>query len=82
MKEKIIKLENGEELTMKVPTVRVLKNATNRSDKDMEQTIYMIATLTNKQESEIEELDIKDFKALQDGLKDFLAEAGILKSDT
>ncbi|EAI7347876.1 phage tail assembly protein [Campylobacter jejuni] len=82
MKEKIIKLENGEELTMRVPTVRVLKNATNRSDKDMEQTIYMIATLTNKQESEIEELDIKDFKALQDGLKDFLAEAGILKSDT
>ncbi|EOH9591180.1 TPA: phage tail assembly protein [Campylobacter jejuni] len=82
MKEKIIKLENGEELTMRVPTVRVLKNATNRSDKDMEQTIYMIATLTNKQESEIEELYIKDFKALQDGLKDFLAEAGILKSDT
>ncbi|EAJ8179695.1 phage tail assembly protein [Campylobacter jejuni] len=81
MKEKIIKLENGEELTMKVPTVRVLKNAKNRSDKDMEQTIYMIATLTNKQESEIEELDIKDFKALQDGIKDFLVEAGFLKSD-
>ncbi|EAH9333998.1 phage tail assembly protein [Campylobacter jejuni] len=81
MKEKIIKLENGEELTMKVPTVRVLKNAKNRSDKDMEQTIYMIATLTNKQESEIEELDIKDFKALQDGIKDFLVEAGFLESD-
>lgn len=81
MKEKIIKLENGEELTMKVPTVRVLKNAKNRSDKDMEQTIYMIATLTNKQESEIEELNLKDFKALQDGLTDFLAEAGFLESN-
>ncbi|EAI2796416.1 TPA: phage tail assembly protein [Campylobacter jejuni] len=78
MKEKIIKLENGEELTMKEPNVRVLKNATNRSDKDMEQTIYMIATLTNKQESEIEELNLKDFKALQDGLKDFLVEAGVV----
>ena len=29
MKEKIIKLENGEELKMREPNVRVLKNATN-----------------------------------------------------
>lgn len=48
MKEKIIKLENGEELKMREPNVRVFKNAANKSEKEMEQTIYMIATLTNK----------------------------------
>lgn len=78
MKEKIIKLENGEELMLKEPNVRVVKNATNKSDKELEQTIYMIATLSNKQESEIEDLNLKDFKALQDALKDFLAEAGVI----
>ncbi|ECT4084234.1 TPA: phage tail assembly protein [Campylobacter jejuni] len=78
MKEKIIKLENGEELKMREPNVRVLKNATNKSEKEVVQTIYMIATLTNKQESEIEDLNLKDFKALQDALKGFLIEAGII----
>ncbi|MBT0742826.1 phage tail assembly protein [Campylobacter lari] len=78
MKEKLIKLENGEELKMKTPNVRVLKNATNKSDKEMDQTIYMIATLTNKQESDIEELNLKDFMALQNALKDFLQEAGVI----
>ncbi|MBT0824358.1 phage tail assembly protein [Campylobacter lari] len=78
MKEKLIKLENGEELKMKTPNVRVLKNATSKSDKEMDQTIYMIATLTNKQESDIEELNLKDFMALQNALKDFLQEAGVI----
>ncbi|EAI2653997.1 phage tail assembly protein [Campylobacter jejuni] len=78
MKEKIIKLENGEELKMREPNVRVLKNATNKGEKEMEQTICMIAALTNKQESEIEDLNLKDFKALQDTLKDFLVEAGVI----
>ncbi|EGK8127684.1 phage tail assembly protein [Campylobacter lari] len=78
MKEKVIKLESGEELKMKAPNVRVLKNATNKSDKEMDQTIYMIATLTNKQESDIEELNLKDFIALQNALKDFLQEAGVI----
>ncbi|OKY14509.1 hypothetical protein [Campylobacter jejuni] len=59
---------------MREPNVRVLKNATNKSEKEMEQTIYMI----NKQESEIEDLNLKDFKALQDALKDFLVEAGVI----
>ncbi|CAM4121804.1 phage tail assembly protein [Campylobacter armoricus] len=63
---------------MKAPNVRVLKNATNKSDKEMDQTIYMIATLTNKQESDIEELNLKDFMALQNTLKDFLQEAGVI----
>ncbi|MCW0254138.1 phage tail assembly protein [Campylobacter lari] len=78
MKEKLIKFENGEELKMKAPNVRVLKNATNKSDKEMDQTIYMIATLTNKQESDIEELNLKDFMVLQNALKDFLQEAGVI----
>ncbi|MBF7060550.1 phage tail assembly protein [Campylobacter volucris] len=78
MKEKVIKLESGEELKMKAPNVRVLKNATNKSDKEMDQTIYMIATLTNKQESDIEDLNLKDFIALQNALKDFLQEAGVI----
>ncbi|HED4797312.1 TPA: phage tail assembly protein, partial [Campylobacter jejuni] len=54
------------------------KNATNKGEKEMEQTICMIAALTNKQESEIEDLNLKDFKALQDALKDFLVEAGVI----
>ncbi|MCR6593635.1 MULTISPECIES: phage tail assembly protein [Campylobacter] len=78
MKEKLIKLENGEEVKMKAPSVRILKNATNKSDKEMDQTIYMIATLTNKQESDIEDLNLKDFMALQNVLKDFLQEAGVI----
>ncbi|TEY02642.1 phage tail assembly protein [Campylobacter sp. US33a] len=77
MKEKIIKLENGEELKMSAPIVRVLKNAMTKSDKEMDQTIYMIAALTNKQESEIEDLNLKDFNELQKALKSFLEEAGL-----
>ncbi|PZT47144.1 hypothetical protein B6S12_10660 [Helicobacter valdiviensis] len=77
MKEKIIVLENGENLVMKEPNVRVLKNATLKSDKEMEQAIYMIATLTNKQESEIEDMGLKDFLELQKALKGFLEEAGL-----
>lgn len=74
MKE--IKLENGEILTMAEPTVRVLKNADKKSG-DMEKTIYMIATLTNKTEGEIEDLGLKDFISLQKGLEGFLKEAGV-----
>lgn len=77
MKEKIIVLENGENLVMKEPNVRVLKNATLKSDKEMEQAIYMIASLTNKQESEIEDMGLKDFLELQKALKGFLEEAGL-----
>ncbi|WP_430746894.1 phage tail assembly protein [Campylobacter jejuni] len=54
------------------------KTTISKSEKEMEQTINMIATLTNKQESEIEDLNLKDFKALQDALKDFLVEAGVI----
>lgn len=77
MKEKIIVLENGENLVMKEPNVRVLKNATLKSDKEMEQAIYMIASLTNKQESEIEDMGLKDFLEPQKALKGFLEEAGL-----
>lgn len=62
---------------MREPIVRVLKNAMSKSEKEMDQTIYMIATLTNKQESEIEELGLKDFNELQKALKSFLEEAGL-----
>lgn len=75
MKEII--LENGEVLTMNEPSVRVLKNADKKST-DMEKAIYMIATLTNKTENEIEELGLKDYMALQKALADFLAEAGVI----
>lgn len=66
---------------MVAPTVRVLKNATLKSDNEMEQTIYMIATLTNKQPEEIEELNLKDFMELGKALKGFLLEAGLTASN-
>ncbi|MSN96482.1 phage tail assembly protein [Campylobacter sp. FMV-PI01] len=75
MKEII--LENGEILEMNEPTVRVLKYA-DKKDGDMEKTIYMIATLTNKTESQIEELGLKDFMLLQKALSDFLVDAGVI----
>ncbi|MDY6120439.1 MAG: phage tail assembly protein [Campylobacter sputorum] len=74
MKE--ITLENGEVLVMNEPIVRVLKNA-DKKDGDMAKTIYMIATLTNKTEKEIEELGLKDYMALQKALQGFLADAGV-----
>lgn len=77
MKEKIIKLESGEELRMVAPTVRVLKNASKKSENDVEQAIFMIASLINKKESEVEELELKDFMKLQEALKGFLEEAGL-----
>ena len=75
MKE--IRLENGEILVMSEPTVRVLKNA-DKKDSDMEKAIYMIATLTNKTENEIEELGLKDFMELQKALSGFLEVAGVI----
>lgn len=74
MKE--ITLENGEVLVMNEPTVKIFKNA-DKKDGDMAKTIYMIATLCNKTENEIEELGLKDYMALQKGLQDFLKEAGV-----
>ncbi len=43
------------------------------SQKGKLKTIYMIATLTNKTENEIEEMGLKDFMALQKGLSDFFS---------
>lgn len=77
MKETIITLENGEKLKMAAPTVRVLKNASLKSNNEMEQSIFIIASLINKQESEVEELELKDFMKLQGALKGFLEEAGL-----
>ncbi len=68
---------NGDVWQMRTPTVRVLKNA-DQKDSDMEKTIYMIATLTNHTESEVEDLELKEFMALQKGLSDFLVEAGVV----
>lgn len=68
---------NGEIWQMAVPTVRVLKNA-DKKDSDMEKAIYMIASLTNHTESEVEDLELKDFMALQKALSDFLAQAGAI----
>ena len=68
---------NGEIWQMAVPTVRVLKNA-DKKDCDMEKDIYMIASLTNHTESEVEDLELKDFMALQKALSDFLEIAGAI----
>lgn len=68
---------NGEIWQMAVPTVRVLKNA-DKKDGDMEKAIYMIASLTNHTESEVEDLELKDFMALQKALSDFLEIAGAI----
>lgn len=68
---------NGDVWQMRTPTVRVFKNA-DQKDSDMEKTIYMIATLTNHTESEVEDLELKEFMALQKGLSDFLVEAGVV----
>ncbi|MBE3021863.1 phage tail assembly protein [Campylobacter sp. 7477a] len=61
---------------MQEPTVRVLKNA-DKKEGEMEKAIYMIATLTNKTEQEIEALGLKDYMSLQKALQDFLVEAGV-----
>lgn len=68
---------NGEIWQMAVPTVRVFKNA-DKKDGDMEKAIYMIASLTNHTESEVEDLELKDFMALQKALSDFLEIAGAI----
>lgn len=74
MKE--ITLSNGEVVTMVKPIVKVLKNAIKK-DNEMDQTIYMIATLCNKTEEEIEALGLEDYVPLEKCLKGFFKEAGL-----
>lgn len=48
------------------------------SQKGKLKAIYMIATLNNKTENEIEEMGLKDFMALQKALSGFLEVAGVI----
>ncbi|WP_096026797.1 phage tail assembly protein [Campylobacter lanienae] len=75
MKE--IKLSAGELIKMNAPTVRVLKGA-DKCEGDISKTIYMLAVLCNKTESEIEDLELGNFMSLQKALGSFLQEAGVI----
>lgn len=75
MKE--IKLSAGELIKMNAPTVRILKGA-DKCEGDISKTIYMLAALCNKTESEIEDLELGNFMSLQKALGSFLQEAGVI----
>lgn len=73
---KKIKLSDGREITVKEPTVKMMKSASKR-DGDIEQTAALISQATGISEDEIDEMSLADFMLLQGAIGDFLSKAGV-----
>lgn len=73
---KKIKLSDGREITVKEPTVKMMKSASKR-DGDIEQTATLISLATGISEDEIDEMSLADFMLLQGAIGDFLSKAGV-----
>ena len=63
------------ELTLRRPKVRDLKISETKKG-EMEQTIFLMAMLSQQKPTTIEDLDASDFKAVADELGNFLKSAG------
>lgn len=73
---KKVKLSDGREITVKEPTVKMMKSASKR-DGDIEQTAALISQATGISEDEIDEMSLADFMLLQGAIGDFLSKAGV-----
>ena len=70
MKE--IKLSNGKIVKMRAPKVRDLKMV-NHIEDEIEKEENLIANLTGISIDELDEMDLADYKKLQDALMGFLS---------
>ncbi len=70
MKE--IKLSNGKIVKMRSPKVRDLKMV-NHIEDEIEKEENLIANLTGLSVDELDEMDLADYKKLQDALMGFLS---------
>ena len=68
-----IKLNDGTVVKMREPKVKDAKIAQASGGNEQEQEITLIGNLTGLSPNEIDELTLKDYGKLADGLKDFLS---------
>ena len=69
---KEIELSDGKKVTMRVPKVKDLRVLKHIKDEE-EREIKLIANLTMMTDEEVDDLDLKDYKTLQEGLGGFLS---------
>nr|DAK41262.1 MAG TPA: tail assembly chaperone protein [Caudoviricetes sp.]DAX31728.1 MAG TPA: tail assembly chaperone protein [Caudoviricetes sp.] len=75
MRKTMIKLPiNGKEVEIFAPTVRVMKLAGLEKNDD-ERAIKLVVSCANMSNDEVESLDMLDFKAIEEVIKDFLQPA-------
>jgi predicted DNA-binding protein (UPF0251 family) len=67
-----IKLSDGRVIKMRKPKVRDMRMVAD-VENDIEKEIKLISNLTNMTVEELDELDLVDYKKLQDALADFLS---------
>ena len=70
MKE--IKLSDGRVIKMRKPKVRDMRIVSD-VDNEVEKEMKLIGNLTNLTFEEIDEMDLDDYKKLQEALMDFLS---------
>lgn len=68
---KKIELSTGEKIDMREPKLKDMRMLSSIKDEE-ERTIQLIANLTMKTEADLDELSLKDFGLLQEGLEGFL----------
>lgn len=69
---KEITLSDGKKVSMRVPKVKDLRVLKHIKDEE-EREIKLIANLTMMTDEEVDDLDLKDYKALQAELGSFLS---------
>lgn len=67
-----IKLNDGTIIKMRKPKVRDMR-IVGDIDNEVEKEMKLIGNLTNMTFDEIDEMDLDDYKKLQEGLKGFLS---------
>jgi len=67
-----IKLSNGKIIKMRKPKVRDMRMVANEEN-EIEKEMKLISNLTNLTFEEIDEMDLDDYKKLQEALMGFLS---------
>ncbi len=70
MKEII--LSNGKKITMRKPKVRDMRIVANEEN-EIEKEIKLISNLTNLTIEELDDMDLEDYRKLQEALMGFLS---------
>lgn len=65
-------LSDGREIVLKKPLVRDMR-AVGHIDNDFEREMHLVCNLTGLTLNELDELELKEYKKLQEGLQGFLS---------